>query len=64
MIEKVKMLMNVYNLQQKELAKKTGLSEVMISRYINGKRKPSIDFAIRIKNAFGVSLDWLLCQEN
>ena len=63
MIEKIKKLMDFTNMNQKQLAHKLGLTPVAVSRYLAGKRKPTIDFAVSVSNAFGVSLDWLLKEE-
>lgn len=60
MVEKLKRLMKYNNLSQKELAKKLNTSTVFISRFLGGKRKPTIEFAIKISDEFDVSLDWLL----
>lgn len=64
MIEKIKRLMQFYNINQKQLASEIGLSPVAISRYMLNNRKPTIDFALRISKYFKVSLDWLLNDEN
>ncbi|MBR3208836.1 MAG: helix-turn-helix transcriptional regulator [Bacilli bacterium] len=50
-------------INQTELGEKIGLSKSVTSKYMNGTRKPSLDFALRIKRAFKVSLDWL-CEES
>lgn len=60
MVEKLKTLMKYNNLSQKQLAKKLGTNEVFVSRFLNGKRKPTIEFALKVSEAFSVSLDWLL----
>ncbi|HGB5306331.1 TPA: helix-turn-helix domain-containing protein [Salmonella enterica subsp. enterica serovar Poona] len=46
-----------------ELAKKSGLSEGAIRKYIKGESYPSIDNAALVADACGVSLIWLLCGE-
>ncbi len=43
-----------------ELAKRSGLTNVSISRYINGQRLPSVDRIIRLSKALGVTSDYLL----
>lgn len=52
----------LYNrrLTQAELAKKIGVSEMSISRYVNGKKLPSTQKLILISKAVGVSMDTLL----
>lgn len=64
MITKIKRLMEFENMNQKQLADEIGLTPVAVSRYLSGKRKPTIDFAVSISKAFGVSLDWLLKDEH
>ena len=64
MINKIKRLMKFENINQRQLSQKIGLTPVAVSRYLSGNRKPTIDFAIKISNAFNVSLDWLLKNEN
>lgn len=41
-------------------AKKLGISQQTVDCYINGKRKPSIEFLYRVCSTYGVSSDWLL----
>lgn len=45
---------------QKELANKTRLTEVTISRYINNHRVPKATHIITLCKALCVSADWLL----
>lgn len=63
MINKIKRLMEFENINQRQLANKLKLTPVDVSRYLSGKRKPTIKFAIGISNVFNVSLDWLLKDE-
>lgn len=44
-----------------ELAKRSGLSEGSIRKYIKGESYPSIDNAALVAESCGVSLIWLLC---
>lgn len=60
MINKIKRLMEFENINQRQLSQKIGLTPVAVSRYLSGKRKITIEFAINVSNAFDVSLDWLL----
>lgn len=39
------------NIDQRELAKRAGITEVSLSRYMTGKRKPTYDIVIRIAQA-------------
>lgn len=48
---------------QDKLAGETGLSKSFLSEIENDKRTPSADNVLRISNALGVSLDYLLKGE-
>ena len=52
------------NMKEKELAKKIGVTEVSVSRYINGIRTPSVNVAIKIARAFNCSVEDLFIIEN
>jgi len=47
------------NWSQAQLAEKSTISRVMIGKYERGEAVPSIEAAIKIAQAFGVSLDYL-----
>lgn len=64
MINKIKRLMEFEKINQRQLAVKTNLTPVAISRYLSGNRKPTIEFALKISKVFNVSLDWLLKDED
>ena len=53
-------LMEDYNMSQVDLAKKIGISNVTISRYLSGDRIPRLDVITKIASAFNVSIDYLL----
>jgi len=53
-------LMEDFNMTQVDLAKKIGISNVTISRYLSGDRIPRLDVIARIASAFNVSIDYLL----
>ncbi len=53
-------LMEENNMKQNVVADQIGVSEVIISRYISGKRTPRLDIIIKIANLFNVSTDFLL----
>lgn len=46
----------------KNLAKKLGIDQSQISRYMNGKVVPSSDFLIKLSK-LGCNIDWLLDKE-
>lgn len=47
-------------LTQEELAEKSDISRVMVSRYENGMATPTIDVLISLADALNVSIDYLL----
>ena len=53
--EKVKELMNGSGMSQKELSKKSGVSEASLSRYLSGSLKPRIDVISNIARVFGLT---------
>lgn len=48
------------NISQRELANRTGLSEVSIGRYCNGQRLPNVNTIVKIANELHVDADYLL----
>lgn len=58
--ERLKKAMSHRNMTQKELAVKTIISEVTISRYVNGQRTPKAKTIAKIAEALNVSSDYLL----
>ncbi len=57
--ERVKELMIRENINQKELSKKSGVSEASLSRYLKGTTQPRMDVLINIANVFGVDVNTL-----
>ena len=53
-------LMEEIDMSQVALAKRIDISNVTISRYINGERTPRLDIIIKIAKLFNVSTDYLL----
>lgn len=51
------------NITQRELANRTGLTEVSIGRYCNGQRSPNINTITKIANELHVNTDYLLGRE-
>jgi len=58
--EKITKLKKIKNLSQVALAEVTGISRDAISKYERGDSIPSVDYAKRIADALGVSLDYLV----
>ena len=45
------------------MAKITGISKDAISKYERGEANPSVDYAKRIADALGISLDFLVSED-
>ena len=57
-IERIKTLINGESIYS--FAKKLNISQQTVDCYVNGKRKPSLDFIYRVCSLCKVSSDWLL----
>ena len=53
--KRIKCRLKFLNIDQRELAKRSGLTEVTVSRYIHGRRKPSTTIVVRIAQALECS---------
>lgn len=60
MIEKIKNIMKEQDLNQKELAKKSGLAESTVSRYLSEDHVPGMKNFKRIAEALNVKPSYLL----
>lgn len=58
--EKLKDLLDLESMTQKELAQETDLSVGAINSYINGCKIPGVKALLRIANVFGISVDELV----
>lgn len=58
--EHLKSLLEEKGMTQAELARRTGLTEPAVSRYIKGDRTPRIPQAYRIACAIGVDMNTLI----
>lgn len=58
--EKIRFVLSMKRMEQKDLAKMTGITEVSISRYISDKRIPNALALKKICTILGVSADWML----
>lgn len=45
------------NMTQKDLAKRAGMTEATLSRYLHHRRKISLDNVLKITLALGISVD-------
>ena len=61
--EKVKALLDEKGMNQKDLSKKSGITEASVCRYMKGDRKPRIDVIVNFAEALGVEVDYLLDEE-
>lgn len=57
---RIKKYMNERHFTQKELAKRAGITEASMSKYLNGERTPRIDVIVNLANALQISTDELL----
>lgn len=60
--ERILKLRTELNLSQRELAKKTDITEATLSRYENNLREPKAEIIARISEILGCSTDYLLGQ--
>lgn len=58
--ENVKKLMCEYDINQKELSKRSGVSEASLCRYLSGSITPRVDIVENIAKVFGVSIEELI----
>lgn len=58
--ERLVELMNLYNMNQTEFCKKTGIQKSALSNYLNGDRVPRQDQLSLIADAFNVDPAWLM----
>lgn len=57
--ERIMELRERYSIDKTEFAKRIGVDKSTITRYEDGDRQPTLDVLLKIKQRFGVSLDWL-----
>lgn len=58
--ERIRQLMDMYNLTLSDLAKRTGLAKSTLSYYINGKSIPRQEQIAQIADAFSINPAWLM----
>lgn len=58
--KRLQTLLEEKNMNQKELAKQSGVTEVTISRYVNGSRKPRIEIVNKLAEVLNTTTDYLL----
>lgn len=63
-MKSIKEILEAKGMSQRELADKVGITEVSLSRYINGNRIPKAPVAMCIARALGVNIEEILeCVE-
>ncbi|TDQ25537.1 helix-turn-helix domain-containing protein [Tenacibaculum caenipelagi] len=61
MIERLKQILDYYNLSASNFADKIDVPRSSISHLLSGRNKPSLDFIIKVETAFDeVDLNWLV----
>ncbi len=58
--ERITQLRKAKNWSQDELAKQVGSSRVMVGKYERNENAPSMEVIVKLANALGVSVDYLL----
>ena len=58
--ERIRFCRQKLNLKQEQLANVAGMSKGFLSEVETGNRNPSAEYLLRIANALGVSLDFLM----
>ena len=57
-------LLEARKMTQRDLARKVGISDATMSRYINNERTPDVVICNNIAKVLGVTVDFLLGKEN
>ena len=64
MIDRIKSLMEYYHLSPAQFADKIGFQRSALSHVLSGRNKASLDFVLKVKNAFpNLNLEWLTLGE-
>lgn len=59
-IKRLRKILEDKNMTQRELARLAGVTEVTVSRYLNGERKPRVEIVNKIADVLNVPTDYLL----
>lgn len=62
--QRLKQLRAEKHLTQAQVAQRIGVTASMVSSYETDIRLPSYEVLVKIANVFGVTIDYLLCQED
>lgn len=59
---RLKNILDIKGISQKELAEKVGLTESAMSRYVNGSRIPRGEYLMKIAKILNVKVEDLYCE--
>ncbi len=60
MLDRIKSVIDFYNLSPSAFADKIGVQRSALSHVLSGRNKPSLDFIVKVKKTFpDLSMDWL-----
>lgn len=62
-IARVKCYCSENSINDSELARRLAMSQKTVNSYLNGSRKISFEFIMKLISTFGLSPDWLLLGE-
>lgn len=57
--DRIKELREDFGLTKLDMAKRLGVNRSTITRYETGEMKPTIDMLLKIRETFGVTIDWI-----
>jgi len=60
--ERLQQVRKARGMKQQDVADRTGINVVTLSGYEIGKNEPNMEALVRLADAYGVSLDYLLCR--
>ncbi|OSY89242.1 hypothetical protein WH52_00930 [Tenacibaculum holothuriorum] len=61
MIDRIKLILDYYNLSASTFADMIDVPRSSISHLLSGRNKPSLDFVVKVEKAFDeIELDWLV----
>ena len=53
-------MMQILNISQTDIVKRTGIQKSSLSNYVNGKRTPTQDQLSKIADPYGINPAWLM----
>ncbi|MBO4541844.1 MAG: helix-turn-helix transcriptional regulator [Bacteroidales bacterium] len=58
--ERIREILNYYNIKQAEFCKRTGIKSSALTNYLKGEREPRQDKVSQIADAFGLDPAWVM----